>query len=674
MSRLIAGLLLLLGLWLPAPEATGAGKGEDEGLSVDALKAMSLEELSEIPVLIVSSASKREQRSSEAPASVSVVTREDIQHFGHRTLGDVLSSVRGFYVNNDRSYSFLGTRGAHFAGSYGGRTLVLVNGHRIADPIYDTAPIGYEFPVDVDLIERVEVVRGPGFSIYGNNAFFAVINVVTRTPASLDGGEVSGGLGSYDTFSGRLTYGRRFTNGLAVLLSGTLLDRAGHSELFYPEYRAENGGIARDLDHEKSRNAFMSLSYADFTLSGAWSERTKQVPTAQYGNVFNDPRYRLRDMRDYLEGRYQRAFGESWEVMGRLYLDRYRYGGVYPFPSSGPAPPNPVSFNIDDALAWWWGGEANVSKTLFNRNKILVGTEFNLGLEVQQKNYDMDPREVYVDRKTGFRNYGVYLQDEFTLSQTLLLNGSIRYDHFNTFGGAINFRGGAIYQPWTDTTLKLVYGQGYRAPNAYELYYVSSLSLSGTNVGPEHIRSHELVIEQRLSPNLSLSANLFYNVLDDLLAQHDFSGLVGFNNDQSANMKGVEAELEGRWRHSLRTRLAYTYASVTDGGTGAWLPNSPKHMVKANVSVPLYEEKLFAGLEIQARSRSLGFASKPGEGGFVTVNLNLLSRELIRGVEASAGIYNLLDTAYGVPVTDDFAQSSILQDGRSFRIKATIRF
>lgn len=143
----------------------------------------------------------------------------------------------------------------------------------------------------------------------------------------------------------------------------------------------------------------------------------------------------------------------------------------------------------------------------------MLGTELNLGLDLHQLNYDIAPRTVYVDLNSGLRNCAAYLQDELNLTDRLILNGSVRYDHFDTFGGAVNARGGIIFTAWKTTTLKLVYGQGYRGPNAYELDYQSSLTAASTNVGPENIRSYEMVIEQRLNPHLSLIGDLFYNVL-----------------------------------------------------------------------------------------------------------------------------------------------------------------
>ena len=110
-------------------------------------------------------ASGFKQKVTEAPASVTIITSEDIQRYGYRTLADILRNVPGFYVNYDRNYSYLGVRGFGLSGQYNNSIALLVDGHRLNDNIYDGNLIGTAFPVDVDLIDRVEVIRGPNSSL-----------------------------------------------------------------------------------------------------------------------------------------------------------------------------------------------------------------------------------------------------------------------------------------------------------------------------------------------------------------------------------------------------------------------------------------------------------------------------------------------------------------------------
>jgi len=214
---------------------------------------MSLDDLMKIKVQEVYSASKYIQKVTDAPSSVTIITSDEIRKHGYRTLADILRSVRGFYVTYDRNYSYVGARGLLRPGDYNSRILLLVDGHRMNEPVYDLVYIGRESPIDVDLIDRVEVIRGPSSSIYGTNAFFAVINVITKTSAAMKGLEVSGELASFGTQAGRLSYSHRFNNSVEMLLSGSLYGSQGQQRLFFQKFDspANNNGIAQNADYEQ---------------------------------------------------------------------------------------------------------------------------------------------------------------------------------------------------------------------------------------------------------------------------------------------------------------------------------------------------------------------------------------------------------------------------------------
>src|SRR6185436_5271896 len=191
-------------------------------------------------------ASGFKQKVTEAPASITIITSDDIQKYGYRTLADILRNVPGFYVSNDRNYSYLGVRGYGLPGDYNSRITLLVDGHRLNDNIFDAALLGHEFPIDVDLIDRVEVIRGPNSSLYVASALLGVINVVTKRAQGAPGLSASAELASYGTFKSRFSYGHRFSNGLQMLLSGSYYNSHGQDTLYFPEFNspATNNGIA----------------------------------------------------------------------------------------------------------------------------------------------------------------------------------------------------------------------------------------------------------------------------------------------------------------------------------------------------------------------------------------------------------------------------------------------
>ena len=277
----------------------GTAWAADTAADLSVLKSMSLEDLGEVQVNTVVAASGFEQKITEAPSSISIVTAEEIKRYGYRTLADILASLQGFNVSYDRNYAFLGTRGVSL-GDFNSRILLLVDGHRVNNNINDSAAIGTDFILDVDLIDHVEVIRGPGSVLYGNNAFFGVINIVTR---KVDGVEASGEYGSFDTYKARLTIGKSYTNGVAFLLSGTYYQSEGPEQLYYKEFNTpdQNHGVAQNMNGDSYESVFGSFSYADLILEGAYISREHTDPTAPVPVVFNDSRAKITQERSYVD-------------------------------------------------------------------------------------------------------------------------------------------------------------------------------------------------------------------------------------------------------------------------------------------------------------------------------------------------------------------------------------
>tara|TARA_B100000315_G_scaffold36538_1_gene31215 strand:- start:4096 stop:4698 length:603 start_codon:yes stop_codon:yes gene_type:complete len=140
-------------------------------------------------------ASKYEQKVSEAPSSVTIITADEIKKFGFRTLAEMLRSIRGFFVSYERNWNHLGTRGFNLPGDFNSRILLLIDGHGVNDSIYGAANIGSASILNIDNIDRVEVIRGSSSSLYGTSAFLGVINVITKSWEDLKGVEVAGEYG-----------------------------------------------------------------------------------------------------------------------------------------------------------------------------------------------------------------------------------------------------------------------------------------------------------------------------------------------------------------------------------------------------------------------------------------------------------------------------------------------
>jgi outer membrane receptor for ferrienterochelin and colicins len=652
------------------------------------LTELPLEALMDIEVPKVYGASKLEQKATEAPASVTVITADEIKKYGHRTLADVLQSVQGFNVSYDRDYAFLGARGLSL-GDFNDRMLLLVDGHRVNNNYNDGAAIGTDFILDVDLIDRVEVIRGPGSVLYGNNAFFGVINVVTRRGQQLNGVEASTEYGSFDTYKTRVSYGKLYTNGVEVLLSGTYYDSGGQDRLYYKEFDspALNRGVAQNLDGDTSGSFFGSLGYTDFTLEGAFDRRQKANPTGQYSQTvdpttqtllttFTDPRLRTTDERSYTAFKFAHSFPEVVDVTAQVYYDRYTYEIGYP--QSLLVGTNVVSssFSAEKDVGEWWGAELQLNKRLWDRHVITLGAEYRDDF-LQDSRVDVENQpDDGSHSRTNRQSYGIYVQGDFEVRTNLHLIGGMRYDQYGDFDPAINPRLALIYNPWEKSTFKAIYGTAFRAPSFYEY----TLGGPGQVLKPEEITGYELVYEQDIGRHLRSSLSGFYNEMNDLIV-FDSGSFTNFN----AQTKGVELALETFWPSGIRGRASYSFQDTRDNSAGWDVPDSPNNLLKLNLTVPLVRDKVFAGLEFQYASnrRSLHNTTAGNQAvtvqgedaaGFGVVNLTLFSQKLIKNLEFSASVYNVLDRHYGDPASSFHVQDIIGQDGRSFRLKLTYRF
>jgi outer membrane receptor protein involved in Fe transport len=641
--------------------------------------------IEELLTLEIYSASKFVQKASEAPSAVSVVTAADIKTYGWRTLADALRSMRGLYVSNDRNYSYLGTRGFLRPGDYNTRFLLLIDGYRLNDGVFDQAPIGNEFPLDMDLVERVEFVPGPGSSIYGANAFFGVINVITKRARDMSGVRTGVEAGSYGKRDFRASYGARADNGAELLLAASSFSTKGE-DIYSLEFDTpkNNNGTARGLDYDRGHKLFAKVLSGPFNLSFLYGERTKGVPTASFEQVFNDPRSRTVDMHHMVDAGYRAALADDTEFNLRLYAGSYEYLGDYVYDRP------PVLVNRDGATARWWGGELKLVSTGWRNQKIIAGIEYQDDYRRDQFNFDVQPvdavpaRQInagananYLDDHRRGNRAGVYLQDEIMLRSDLLLNAGLRYDRNAATGGIFNPRLGLIYTPAATTTIKALYGSAYRPPNAYESYYM--LAGAGGQHGnpdlkPEHIRSHELVVEQYLTPDTRVTASLYRNNVTDLITQVEDTadGLPVFRNLDRATAKGLELELEKAWHGGARLRASASVQRTVDGGTGAALVNVPRQLAKFNFSVPFGGDIWRAGVEAQYVGRRNTLQSETG--GYWLGNLTLSTRRLIGGADLSASIYNLFDRRYADPASEQHVQDAIRQDRRTFRIKLSYAF
>ncbi len=650
----LLGLSLAL-LALPAQAATD-------------LIELSLEQLLETTV---SSASKYEQKQSEVAAAVSVITRDEIKAFGWRTLDQALASLPGIHLSYDRQYSALGTRGFGLPGDYNTRVLLAINGNRLNDVVYDGALTGRDFPLDLDLIERIEYIAGPGGAVYGQNAMFGVVNVITRHGSKVDGGELAAAWQSPQSLrEGRLTWGKVLDNGVDVMLSaGGMRSRGEDLFMDYPGAGpggSNVSGLAVGQDGERDKEFFARVGRGPWAFDFIFSDRRKDDPTASFfSDALADGHYQ-RDAYVVSQMQYQDNFADNTlNVLGRLFLGRERFYGLFNYSGA----PNYATGSSD-----WHGGELRFLYTGVPNHKLLLGLEAQDNTRADQTNDDLTTPGVETEILSSGYRIGFYAQDEWRLSDTWSTTLGLRVDRNNVTGTQWSPRAALIWQASPQTTLKALYGRAHRAPNAFERDYSDGLAqLANPALVGETVDTLELVVDHRLARDFVLRGSLYQWSMQDIVTLSPVGGgLFQFQSGNKVEASGLEVSADKTWDSGGRLRGSLSFQDVAYVNGGG-LANSPNWLAKLNYSRPLPWAGLRLGYELQYDAKRLAVDGSCVEGYWLS-NLNLIASKWAKGLEVSLAIQNLFDQPYQHPGSDSSWQTRIDQDGRSVRVKLDYRF
>ena len=627
-------------------------------LAADDVSGMKLEDLLGVEV---QGASRYAQPLSEAPSTATVIPAEDIRRFGFRDIGEALQSARGVYTSHDRGYAYLGVRGFSRPGDYNSRILLLVDGARSNDPIYDQAMVGNEAPLDIDWIKRLEFVPGPSSASYGGNALFGIVNAVLWTGADLNGSRVS--LDASDG-SGRrasLLSGGRSAAGLDWVAGVSAYRRDGN-DLYFSEYDAPGvgDGIAHKLDGERYLKAMFKGSWENWRGSATFSRRRKDVPTAYYGTVFDAPGNFVQETEYHVDLARTSTLAEALDQQLRVHFGRYAFDGEFPYPAT----------NRDEARADWWSGEWQLTWTGWRNHRLLAGIEARSYVRLEQRNFDLDPRFDYLDDRHRGRTAAIFVQDEWRIAPGWLANFGLRIDSQNTAPTIASPRAALIWHPRDDITVKLMGGRAFRAPNDYERHYGDSgFSQKGNpDLKPERIRTRELALDYTPTPTLRLGLGHYQYTLRDLIDQETdpADGLLVFRNRDLLSARGWETDFEALLDGGWRVRGSLAWQSITQPGGEA--VNSPRRLGKLLVDGPVAALGATLGINLQAvgpRRSLLGSVA-----GHVTGNLVLRQAQQRRYGQWSLGIYNLGDTRYRDPLGPENAPIDTLErDGRQWRLR-----
>lgn len=630
------------------------------------LEQLSMEELMNIRVV---GASKYEQKQQQVAAAVSVITRKDIRTYGWRTLNEALASLPGIHTTYDYQYEYLGTRGFALPGDFNSRVLITINGNRINDATYDQGPTGRDFPLDIDLIERIEFIPGPGGAVYGQNAMLGVVNIVTRKGTDIKGVELSTSYQTAETMpQERITMGKKFDNGMDALISFSALQSRGVDRFF--EF-GDSGisGIAHRMNGENVKQLFARASHGPLSFDFIYGDRHKENPTAWF---FTDPLAGgavVKDRRLNTQIQYQDSFAnDTLNVLGRLFLGQYGYNqpGIY----SGEK-------TISTGPSNWHGAELRLLSTAVTDHKLMLGVEYQNNTHIKQTFQNFSNPDENILIKSSVARIGVYAQDEWRITDKLSATAGLRYDYNHWIDSRLSPRGALIWQATQEITLKALYGRAFRAPNSYERDYSDNVSqVANPGLRGEMIDTAELVADYFPVPSLNLRANVYAWDIQNLitLGMDPFSQLPQYQQTTGkVRARGAELSFDKTWDWGARFRGSF---GIQDAGQkGSHLPNSPYHLGKLNISIPIPMMKnLRAGYELQyfGKRKTLDGSNTDS---YVLSNLNLVTDvQWVKGLEASLSVYNLFNENYQHPAADVNWQNFFWQPGRTVRFRLDYRF
>jgi len=582
---------------------------EDKATRLQALMGLEMEALGEVEVKLddvfdvfdglvkqqkVTVASGRAQSTAVAPSVTSVITAQDIEASGARTLAEALRMVPGLHVSVTSNYRPIYLlRG--MVNSINPEALFLLNGMPIKNPTSGNLGM-FDIVPGVQSIARIEVIRGPGSAVYGADAFSGVINLITKTAQEIDGTEVGLRTGSDDTHEGWALHGERLgevdiaaavqvkqTGGLDAIIeqdTQTLIDAAMGQ--FVPGYRPvsdapgplhlghetldthldlgwrkwqlrldytglmnrEVGVYVLTLDPRGNADASRysaDVTWRDPQLAGAWDvqARWSYQRWTETSQLWYNPPGAILQEGYFPQGVYEKSQAEE-EVL-RFETDVFYRGLAQHVPRFG------IGASSEDA-----------TQSDFHSNRGL--DRFGQPLPAGGPLVDLtgSPYASAGPLNRNRDNWHLFAQDSWTFAPSWEFTAGLRYDDYSDFGQTTNPRAALVWQTTPEFTAKLLYGKAFRAPTFQEMYLYNPLLRGNPTLEPETINSYELAFDWRAREDVYLTLSLYRFDIQDKIVP-----LLGIADPQFANSGGREGagmELEARWKIGNRASLLFNYA------------------------------------------------------------------------------------------------------------------
>ncbi len=489
---------------------------------------------------IIVSATKTPHTLGDVPVAAEVITREELLENNIRTVQEALEKTTGLVVEaNSGSYGDKGH--VSIQGLELRHTLVLIDGQRILGGHQNATDLQQ---ISIEMIERIEILKGPASSLYGSDAMGGVINIITRN-APED-----------PEFSGSLGIGTRGTM-VGSVSAGAGTEHIG-AQVNYT-YR-ESEGVDKELD-----------PYFEHILQG-----TLSFDMSDEADLKIKPYYSYQEMTK--AERYQERRGLnalfSWEPDE---LSRIRLRGSY-FDYQ-----HWTESLSTDYLLSNYEFEAAVSRLFFNTHLISAGYEYWM------EDREDEGKSLFIDQDL----HSFYFQDEIDLAPVVIVIGG-RLDAHERWGEEFNPKASLMINATDKLTLRASVGSAFRAPSLLKLYgdwmMGPYLVHANPDLQPEKSVGYQAGIEYEICRGASAGVSFFRNDIEDLIETRTVR--MGpppwdmyYENVEDAMTQGVEVNLRACVTNNIKARLGYTYLDTENKLTGLELAYRPNHKLAAGVHV-----------------------------------------------------------------------------------------
>ena len=614
---------------------------------------------------IVVTGTKTPHTLQDVPVETVVITAEDIERKNAKNIMDLLVDIpgiqTGYHDDVFGTYTWVAKmRGLDFNSGYG---LILIDGQRAMGCGQSGGMGEYGIglnQIPVNMIERIEVVKGPGSALYGSDAMAGVINIITKKAPKEATGWAGVTYGKYDVKrknndgSEDEAHGSRNMSQAYVSYGDRISDRFG----YLLHYNYESADDIKEDPLQSARHSF--LGKLDAQLNENLDIYLK-YEMSDYEKIDNrqEDSYRLSAGIDYLLKQ-----NHLFSLKGYTYNWDFTHG--YPGYSHG--------YKYGDT--GYNQGEIQYTWNFEDWNTLIMGCETQLQ-DIDYKIENADGSVVIVDEDV--RTSSLYLQDELKLFNALTLVGGVRYDDHSTFGSEANPKFSLMYKLFNDTTFRASAGSSYKSPTIRQLYYSTPYrhgnfyAQSNPDLKPEKGVGYAASVEQWLFNNtLMLNLGYFRNDVDDMVVREDTGDLYNglplmiYKNVEKAWTRGIEFMCKTYLSDGFSTTLSYTYTDTENEETGKELTYVPTH--SASLS-PAYDwEKYGVGV-----SATISYTGKQYTNSDNTKHIDA-------GTTMNAKIYKHLSKKAKVSFeADDIFDSREGREGsyhagRAFAVKLDITF